>query len=108
MMSRVPGRAYRPPAEWVVSGGTWPGGPFHRDAPLYVSVTAALVVRLGLAVAEDGRSLRAIAADAEIGHGSLSRLLAGRSVPDLGTIASLEHALDANLWPAHHEEGGTR
>jgi hypothetical protein len=30
---------------------------------------------------------------------SLSRLITGKVVPDLATIANLEQALDVDLWP---------
>ncbi|WP_375342381.1 helix-turn-helix domain-containing protein [Curtobacterium sp. MCLR17_040] len=46
-----------------------------------------------------GRSLRAVAADAGIGHVTLQRVLAGQAWPDLQTIARLEAGLDAELWP---------
>ncbi|PYY32510.1 hypothetical protein [Curtobacterium sp. MCBD17_030] len=48
-----------------------------------------------------GRSLRAVAADAGIGHVTLQRVLAGQAWPDLVTIARLEVGLDAALWPRH-------
>lgn len=44
-------------------------------------------------------SLRAVAVPAGIDPTSLSRLVTGKVVPDLGTIANLEQALDVDLWP---------
>jgi transcriptional regulator with XRE-family HTH domain len=46
-----------------------------------------------------GLSLRAVATPAGIDPTSLSRLLTGKVVPDLATIANLELALDTDLWP---------
>jgi transcriptional regulator with XRE-family HTH domain len=40
-----------------------------------------------------------VAGPAGIDPTSLSRLLTGKVVPDLGTIANLEKALDMDLWP---------
>lgn len=46
-----------------------------------------------------GLSLRALAGPAGIDATSLSRLLKGSVVPDVATVANLERALDADLWP---------
>jgi len=43
--------------------------------------------------------LRAAAQPAGMDPTSLSRLLTGKVVPDLGTIAGLEQALAVDLWP---------
>lgn len=92
-------RAYLPPASFVRDQGSWPRGPFVADAPAYALVTAGLVQRLSTIMAEQGMSLRAVAVPAGMDPTSLSRLLTGKVVPDLATIASLENSLDADLWP---------
>ncbi|MEU8102255.1 helix-turn-helix transcriptional regulator [Nonomuraea muscovyensis] len=45
-------------------------------------------------------SLRGLAAASGVNRQSISNLLAGRSWPDVATIALLETALAARLWPA--------
>lgn len=92
-------RSYLPPASFVSDTGTWPCGPFRDDAPPYATVTAALVARVSSLMDQGRLSLRAVAAPAGIDPTSLSRLLTGKVVPDLATIANLERALDTDLWP---------
>ncbi len=96
-MGGVPARSYREPVEFTARGGRWPDGPWRSDTPAYAKVTAALVARLRDELG--ARPIRDLARDAGIGHATLSRLLAGKVVPDLATIAALEDALDVDLWP---------
>ncbi len=93
-------RAYLPPVSFVGEHGEWPSGPFVAGAPRYAVVTGRLVTRLQSVMTERGLSLRAVAIPAGIDPTSLSRLVTGKVVPDLGTIANLEEALDVDLWPA--------
>lgn len=92
-------RRYLPPIEWLAADGVWPTGPFATDAPVYAITTAALVQHLQQCIDDRGLSLRAAAQPAGMDPTSLSRLLTGKVVPDLGTIAGLEQALDVDLWP---------
>lgn len=92
-------RSYQPPASFVAAGRQWPTGPFVADTPAYATVTAALVERLQSVMAQRGLSLRAVAVPAGIDPTSLSRLITGKVVPDLATIANLELSLDVDLWP---------
>ncbi len=69
------------------------------DVPHYAITTAALVVTLQQCINDRGLSLRAAASPAGIDPTSLSRLLTGKVVPDLGTIAGLEQSLEVDLWP---------
>ncbi len=92
-------RRYVPPIDWLAPGGEWPHGPFSADSPVYALTTAALVAGLQQIMTARGLTLRAAAQPAGIDPTSLSRLLTGKVVPDLGTIAALEHSLDADLWP---------
>ncbi len=97
-------RSYLPPATFVT--GEWPGGPFQADTPVYALVTAALVERLRAVMDRRGLSLRAVAVPAGIDPTSLSRLITGKVVPDLATIAGLEQVLQADLWPGRVSDVG--
>jgi hypothetical protein len=92
-------RRYEPPRDFLAPRGEWPAGPFQKDTPLYADRTAALVSRLANAITSDGRSQRQVSLAAGIDPGTLSRILTGQAVPDLGTIATLEDTLDSDLWP---------
>jgi hypothetical protein len=96
-------RKYAPPRTWVIDGGEWPHGPFADDAPPYATVTAA-VVRAYRRSAGD-RSLRSVAGAAGIDPTSLGRTLSGETVPDVHTVAVLEEALGAPLWPDYPRGG---
>jgi DNA-binding phage protein len=96
-MGPVPARSYREPIQFTERGGTWPNGPWRSDTPAYALVTAALVVRVRQEIGQ--RSIRDLARDAGIGHATLSRLLAGKVVPDIATVAALEDTLGADLRP---------
>lgn len=90
-------RRYTPPRDWIAPGGVWPTGPFAPDAPAYALVTAAIVANYRASAGD--RSLRSVARSAGIDATSLGRTLAGETVPDVHTLAVLETALDADLWP---------
>ncbi len=92
-------RKYAPPRSWVAEGGEWPDGPFTPDAPPYAVVTAAVV--RAYRQAAGSRSLRSVAGPAGIDPTSLSRMLSGETVPDVHTVAVLEDALNAALWPEY-------
>lgn len=62
-------------------------------------VTAGLAQRIQAVMHERHLSLRAVAVPAGIDPTSLSRLITGKVVPDVATIANLEHSLDVDLWP---------
>ena len=96
-------RSYLPPASFVAEGGEWPAGPFAQDTPAYALVTARLVQRLQTVMARRGLSLRAVAVPAGMDPTSLSRLITGKVVPDLATIACLEQELDTDLWPGRRQ-----
>lgn len=92
-------RKYAPPRSWVAEGGEWPDGPLVADAPPYAVVTAVVVQRYRAAAGS--RSLRSVAGAAGIDPTSLSRTLAGETVPDVHTVAVLEDALGVALWPEY-------
>lgn len=99
----MPARSYTPPRDWVTERGAWPRGPFQDDAPPYAKAIAAMIP--GLTDAIGDRSLRQVAALADMSHASLSRILNGETVPDTATLAALEYALGVPVWvspaPAH-------
>lgn len=54
---------------------------------------------LNLLDATSGRSNRAIAKIADVDEGTIRRIIAGATWPDLRTISKLETALDRRLYP---------
>lgn len=92
-------RAYSHPRTFVTPTGHWPEGPFTPDTPRYAVVTAALVTRLTAGMAAAGMSARKTALTSGMDPGTLSRILSGQAVPDLGTITALEETLNTDLWP---------
>jgi DNA-binding phage protein len=62
-------------------------------------VTAAIV--RAYRQAAGSRSRRSVAGPAGIDPTSLGRMLSGETVPDVHTVAVLEDALDAALWPEY-------
>lgn len=92
-------RRYAAPNSWLTHRGEWPVGPFRADTPEYAVAVAYLVQACDAAMLQTGDSLRAVARRAGIDIGSLSRMMNGQTVPDLGTVVALESALDADLWP---------
>lgn len=62
-------------------------------------VAQALARRLAAAMRERGVSANRLAADSGVNRQTIANVLAGATWPDLLTIAGLEAALDADLWP---------
>ncbi len=60
-------------------------------------VAAAFVRNLRAVI--EGRSLREVAGLAGLTHTTVMRILAGQVWPDLSSIARLERAFRAPLWP---------
>jgi transcriptional regulator with XRE-family HTH domain len=54
---------------------------------------------LNLREAIGSKSVRGVADAAGINHATLLGILAGRTWPDLATIAKLERGLGVDLWP---------
>jgi lambda repressor-like predicted transcriptional regulator len=90
-----PSRA-RPPNGFV-SAGTWPVAEIadHHGA----RVAQALARRLAAAMYERGLSAQRLAALAGVNRQTIANVLGGSGWPDLLTIANLERALEADLWP---------
>ncbi|MEV6986877.1 helix-turn-helix transcriptional regulator [Sphaerisporangium sp. NPDC051017] len=72
----------------------------HPAAAVVQQIAAALAGVL----AERRLSLRGLAAASGVNRQSISDLLAGRSWPDVATIALLETTLAARLWPDNASE----
>ena len=54
---------------------------------------------LNVEAAVGDRSVRAAARDVGIDHATIRALIAGKSWPDLATIAKLERGFGVDLWP---------
>lgn len=72
---------------------SWPGAP----SPDYAAEQARLFA-LSLRSAIGGQSLRAVAREAGVDEGTVRRVLAGATWPDLRTIALLERSLACSLY----------
>lgn len=85
------------PRQWLVAG-EWPEGEFHEDAP--DTVAYAVEIAKALEKALGGETKASVAASAQIQRTVLYRILEGASWPDSLSVAKLELALGAKLWPA--------
>ncbi len=72
----------------------WPQAP----ASSLDSEVARLIV-VNLISAMEGRGVRSVAREAGIDEKTLRQLIAGASYPDVRTVARLEEALQAPLYP---------
>ncbi|WP_157868667.1 helix-turn-helix domain-containing protein [Streptomyces caatingaensis] len=86
------------PAEYVVDG-TWPHAVLADDAPVGAHYGQAFARNLELALARTNQSLRTLAEVTGLNHSTISRVVNGKVMPDLGTLARLEVALGFQLWP---------
>ncbi|TDD51587.1 XRE family transcriptional regulator [Nonomuraea terrae] len=75
----------------------WP----HADLARHPAAAVVQQIAASLAgiLAERRLSLRGLAAASGVNRQSIADLLAGRSWPDVATIALLETALAVRLWP---------
>ncbi|MEV5140621.1 helix-turn-helix transcriptional regulator [Streptomyces syringium] len=86
------------PATYVASGD-WPHARLAEDAPVSAHYGQAFARNLAQAMATSDIGLRALGDKAGVSHATISRLLRGMVLPDMGTLARLETALGADLWP---------
>ncbi|MFJ9033598.1 multiprotein-bridging factor 1 family protein [Streptomyces sp. NPDC102274] len=91
-------RDHQPPADFVAHG-QWPLVTLVPDAPLTARFGAAFALNLYTAMTGQGLSDRALAKRAGFSHTTVGRIARGEVLPDLGTIARLEVALQADLYP---------
>uniref|UniRef100_UPI00117CC7FD helix-turn-helix transcriptional regulator n=1 Tax=Streptomyces acidiscabies TaxID=42234 RepID=UPI00117CC7FD len=68
--------------------------------------TQVLARRLAAAMRDRGLSANRLAADSGVNRQTIANVLAGATWPDLLTIASLEAALETDLWPGRHPHSG--
>ncbi|MCN9244482.1 helix-turn-helix transcriptional regulator [Streptomyces sp. RY43-2] len=86
------------PATYVASGN-WPHARLTEDAPVSAHYGQAFARNLAQAMASADIGLRALGDKAGVSHATISRLLRGMVLPDMGTLARLEVALSTGLWP---------
>lgn len=86
------------PAAYLAEGA-WPRAVLREDAPVSALYGQALARRLAEALADRGASIRSLAERAGVNHSTVSRLLAGRVLVDIGTLARLEAAMGMGIWP---------
>lgn len=89
----VGGRARaRSPRELTDNPEAWPEQP-STDAVRHIARTLTQVLD------DRGLSLRATGAGSGVNRQAVADLLAGRSWPDVATVARLAHFTGAHLWP---------
>ena len=87
-------RELGPPVAYV-EAGDWPAA--RLAGPRVVLYAQGFAFRLEEAI--NHRPVREVARLADISHSTLLAVLGGERWPDMVTIAKLEEALDADLWP---------
>ncbi|MFJ2872847.1 helix-turn-helix domain-containing protein [Streptomyces sp. NPDC087298] len=87
------------PAEHVTHG-QWPDVTLAPDAPLTAHYGVALARRLAAVMKDRSLSDRAVARLSGMSHNTIGRIARGEVLPDLGTVARLEVALQTSLWPS--------
>ncbi|SEG99269.1 Helix-turn-helix [Nonomuraea solani] len=90
-------RALGRPRDLAENPQAWPHADLARHPA--AAVVQAIAAALAGILAERRLSLRGLAAASGVNRQSISDLLAGRSWPDVATIALLEAALAVRLWP---------
>ncbi|MEU5533546.1 helix-turn-helix transcriptional regulator [Streptomyces sp. NPDC020362] len=85
-----------PPRAYCVSGA-WPEAVMeeHHGA----RVAQALALRLRAAIDRKGWTVAELSRNSGVARYTISKALNGEAWPDLLTIANLEKALEADLWP---------
>ncbi|WP_458244310.1 helix-turn-helix domain-containing protein [Streptomyces sp. MAI_2237] len=86
------------PATYVASGN-WPYARLVEEAPVSAHYGQAFARNLAEAMGTSEVGLRALGEKAGVSHATISRLLRGIVLPDMGTLARLEVALGTSLWP---------
>ena len=82
-----------PPISYVTDGD-WPYGTIDNPVAGYAQEVAR---RLAKAIGE--KSFRSVARQAGVDHTTIMAVVRGERWPDLITLARLEVALEARLWP---------
>jgi lambda repressor-like predicted transcriptional regulator len=98
----------RSPRELAADPDAWPDanlagqhdGEDRRDGALIAAAAVQDIARhLAAAIADQGWSLRRLSLAAGVNRQAIADLLAGRSWPDVATVARLDHATGQHLWP---------
>ncbi|MFI1203505.1 multiprotein-bridging factor 1 family protein [Streptomyces sp. NPDC020883] len=88
-------------APLTYSTGEWPyGAVLSEDAPIGAHYGLVLARRLDTLAKKQGLSHRALSGKAGLSNPTVGRIVRGELYPDLATLARLESALGANLYPA--------
>lgn len=82
-----------------LAAGAWPSGQLVADAPPSASAAQHVARELHRAMTQTRVGQRALATATGVAHTTIGRILAGTVWCDIGTLASLEHALGRTLWP---------
>ncbi|WP_425834058.1 helix-turn-helix domain-containing protein [Streptomyces fractus] len=93
----VGGRARaRPPRQLTRDPEAWPE---QVSGDTAAEAVRQIALALAAALYERGLSLRAVAAGSGVNRQAIADLLAGRSWPDVATVARLADFTGACLWP---------
>ncbi|WP_371591201.1 helix-turn-helix domain-containing protein [Streptomyces sp. NBC_00470] len=76
------------PCAYVVAG-TWPQAQLTEDAPVSAFYGQEVAVNLTRAMQAKGVGLRQLGEESGVSHTTISRVLRGQVLPDLGTLARL-------------------
>ncbi|KMS75695.1 hypothetical protein ACM01_07905 [Streptomyces viridochromogenes] len=82
-----------------VASGNWPCTRLVQDAPINAHYGQAFARNLAEAMEASEIGLKALGNKAGVSHATISQLLRGMALPDLGTLARLEVVLGTGLWP---------
>ncbi|GHE36847.1 hypothetical protein GCM10017673_44240 [Streptosporangium violaceochromogenes] len=93
----------RAPRELADDPDAWP----NADLSGHVAAETVQHIARHLAVAIDAQhlSLRRLATTSEVNRQAIADLLAGRSWPDVATVARLGRAVGKSLWPGPNGDG---
>ncbi|MGW2280215.1 helix-turn-helix domain-containing protein [Streptomyces sp. NPDC001770] len=83
-----------------VREGTWPEVLLTPEAPISAHCGLLLARNMEQVMAEEHISRRHLAEVAAVAHSTVFRVLSGDVLPDIGTLARIEHALHRQVWPA--------
>lgn len=94
-------RRYRDqaPAAYVASGA-WPDVELLPNAPVSAHYGLAVARRLETAMRSRMIGARRLAAEAGLSHPTITAILRGERLPDLGTLGALAVALNTDIYPA--------
>ncbi|MEU5429766.1 helix-turn-helix domain-containing protein [Streptomyces sp. NPDC020799] len=82
-----------------VAAGQWPNARLQVDAPLSAHYGQEVARRLRTAMDQQAVSQRTLAKLCAVAQATISRILHGEVLPDLGTLAKLEAVLNVDVYP---------